>query len=171
MADQPTQEQTPLRCPDCGYNLTGSCTVESPTGDCPECGLAFERKVLIEQRRRRAKFSLTSLIIELLLFPILIGSTALCGGAMSDAFFANEPSTGVFVFLILGPPLFCAFLVAGLLSNSYYTARVGGIPPERRRGLKRHIILPWLLFFLIEVVLTAVYFIGGCAVIIVVLFR
>ncbi len=151
-------------CACCGYNLTGICTPVRPTGVCPECGTVFERAQLLERHLERASFPLSFVVLQLLLFPVIIVFTPVCCvGTLWDSLFLDEPSDAAMTLVFVGMPLFAAFLAGGLIARQYYPGAVLGVPPERRRGLKRHIILPWLLFFLIEAVLAVVYFFGGCA--------
>ena len=72
----------------------------------------------------------------------------------------------VFILMFFVVPMAGAALIAWLLARQVYPGRVAGIVPGRRRGILRHISLMWLLFFVIELVLTGMYFFGGCAVIV-----
>jgi len=164
----PADDGPDVCCPACGYSLRGVCSRESPMGRCPECGGAFTLDQILARQRERAAFPMSLLVMQLLLFPIVIIFCGIfCVAGAWDAFFFDEPSTAVFGLLMVGVPLFGAFLAGGIIARQYYPRSVSGIAPEHRRGMQRHIILPWLLFFVIEAVLTAVYFVGGCAAILV----
>ena len=149
-----------LHCPACGYNLHGVCTRERREGNCPECGLAFVRDRLYERQRERAAFPTSLMVMQLLLFPVVI----VVGGLFCIAgVVPGVQSTTVVVVVTVGIPLLCALLAGGLIASQYHPRCIAGVLPKDRRGMQRHILYPWLLFFVIEAVLTVVYFVGGCA--------
>lgn len=156
-----------LHCPSCRYNLHGVCTPAKPVGKCPECGLAFRRADLLERQREREAYPLELAVLQLLSIPIALAFLPMCCGVSSlvvldryDQF--NSPIFVLGTFVVT--PAIGAALAAWLVSAQVYPGMVRGIAPEDRRGLQRSAGMLWLLFFVIELVLTAVYFFGGCAV-------
>ena len=122
--------------------------------------MAFVRDRLYERQRERAAFPMSLMVMQLLLFPVVI----VVGGLFCIAgVFPGVQSTTAAVVLTVGIPLLCAFLAGGLIASQYHPRSIAGVLPEHRRGMQRHILYPWLLFFVIEAVLTVVYFVGGCA--------
>ena len=154
-----------MTCPGCGYNLTGVCTPTTPEGRCPECGVPFRRVELLKRQRERESFPTSSVVVQLLLFPVLLACMPMCCGIGSIGL-ANgydQFETPVFILTLFVVPVVGAALIAWLIAWQAYPGRVAGIVPGRRRGILRHISLMWLLFFVIELVLTGMYLFGGCA--------
>lgn len=173
MPKQNHRTQSALCCPGCGYNLTGICALDTPRGDCPECGLAFDRKVLVDQQRKRQSVYSGGFLAKLLAMPCVLAFLPVCCGLGGSALFSgatpSTSNTAFVVFVTFGIPLLAVLLASWLLAQQYHQATTLGIPIENRKGMQRHIILPWILFFIVELILTVVYFAGGCALIVAIL--
>lgn len=141
-----------LYCPKCSYNLSNL-----TENRCPECGEAFDPDTL---RMLQAKgVSPWSLILQIIFVPILFAIMApICLITTLGAEIFGIAFSGIF---ILGAIVFHACY----LSRSYvrsYRLRFGD---DRTPWVYRHVWACCTLIAITEVVITFMYFAGGCAVI------
>jgi len=149
----------PLCCLRCGYNLTGVCTFETPEGTCPECGRAFERGTLhrFQQAQQRNRPNLIAwLLIWPVVYAVMLPITSCCLIGMAG----DLPGIGMMIALVvlLGA---CSFSGWWLAQNASLAHRAGREPDEVP-AFYRYLFWPWLLFTLTHLVLTVVFFLGGC---------
>lgn len=144
-------------CPACGYNLTGVCTVEKPTGVCPECGGAYSAQTVYRRDRGGWRtFLIILLIVEVIVLPVVVifGSIAWLGSIAG-----GNPAT---LFIV---PAIVALPIGLLLAGQYRVLSQLGVPRPLRPSPWPTLLLTTALFTIVTYTLGMVYFCGGCLVI------
>ena len=142
------QSETPTpHCLNCGYNLTGICTEQQPSGACPECGAAFDRDRVLGALQYRY-LSQRECVAVLAIMPALFAS-----GFVYLAYVFPRAHQGIDwrLFTVLIATALLAVFVAGFVATQSRAAAVlFGRKPRSRAAL-------WFVFALIELGLTAAY--------------
>ena len=107
-----------LYCSNCGYNLTGVCTSEKPTGNCPECGTPFDFQ-LLRGKGGIVHPGVTGPLLWLLAPPLAIAGAALLSMIAGNATAGNVAGNPAFY---LGVGVAGLAVLAGI-ALSIFTAR------------------------------------------------
>jgi len=156
--DWPDTDPPPPMCPACGYNLTGTCTVEKPTGVCPECGAEFSPETMWPAYRPPS--TLRSMMTVLLVIEVLLLPGLVILLPMLHAIYVRGGVGGVLV----PSAMITACVIGGLLGLQYQATLRIGVPRRGRPFPWGGAVLSGLLFAVALLILATVYFCGGCLV-------